>query len=688
MNIYYDETDPLVAFGVSKLIEALRGKEIYVLERRFQNLPSEINIESIVIKTGENISAEGFTINRSGVVIYILGGDSKGTMYGALELAEQIQLYGLDKVEEKSKKPFLNMRGIKFNLPWEPYDTGEPFTKNEQICWDLGFWRNYIDMLAMNRYNCLTLWSRHPFHLMFRLAKYPETTYLSDAELERNTRFFRELFGYAKRRGIDTYIITWCVDIIPQVIKGLGLPPHFADPKTSHRVRQESEPIKDYFRECVKTLLNAYPELTGIGTSGSEEMVGDAWVRERWVVDTYLEGIKQSGRVVPFIHRTNQQAGKPIKDLFVDQYEGQTYISWKYSNAHMYSHPKPIFDQLWGAWEGVDMDEVKITYTVRNDDILTLRWGDPEYTREYVVNMKKPYVHGFYWGADGYLWGIDFQHADTGHKRWKYDFERRWYEFALWGRTSYDQDISEDIWKERFRWRYGKAGDALFEGMKAGSKIIPAVNKLLWINYDFQWYPEGCLSRFGYKTIKDFVDGSPMPGSGVISIREYVQALAEGKTPQAFRKGLSERGKQGRLSPLDDITPQNIIDEIEKASRRAMETCQNLRDKLSHEEIDGDLECVLMDIEAWSYLGLYYREKFNAAVCLAKFIYMNDQDQKEQAVESMEKAREYWVELGNIWSQHYKPYFMARTKMTFGWSLYLEQIQQDIEIAKGYKRSE
>ena len=675
MNIYYDETDSCITFGVSKIIEALKCRGIMVLERRLQNLPSEIIVESIVISIEKKLSqeniidAEGFAIKRRGQALYIISAASRGAMYGALDIAEQIQLYGIENIKEKTESPFLKMRGIKFNLPWEPYDTGEPITRNEPVCWDMNFWRQYIDMLAMNRYNCLTLWSRHPFHLMFRLEKYPETTYLSDTELEHNMRFFRELFGYARNRGIDTYIITWCVDIIPQVVKGLGLPPHFADYRTSHAVRQESEPIKDYFRECVKTLLLTYRELTGIGTSGSEEMVGDALVREKWVAETYLEGVKQSGRTVPFIHRTNQQSGKPIKDLFVGHYPGQTYISWKYSNAHMYSYPKPIFDQLWGAWEGVNMDEVKVTYTVRNDDIHTLRWGDPEYVREYVINMKKPYVHGFYWGADGYIWGIDFQHEDKGHKRWKYDFEKHWYQFALWGRMSYNPDLPEETWQNHFHQKYGRSGEDLFYGLKAASKIVPAVSQLFWLNYDFQWHPESCLSNSGYKTIKDFVNGSSMPGSGVLGIRDYVRAMLEGQTS-------------------DGKTPQDIISELERSSRSVMDIYERLKKQLRADEVDGELECILLDLQAWAFLGLYYREKFAAAVKLSEFHETSNAERKIEAIQSLEQARDWWIKLGNVWSQHYKPYLMTRTKMTFGWPLYIKQIEQDIEIAKGFPARE
>ena len=180
-----------------------------------------------------------------------------------------------------------------------------------------------------------------------------------------------------------------------------------------------------------------YRDLTGLGTSCSEEMVGDGVERHEWVADTYLRGIREAGRDIPFIHRTNNGNGRLAKQIFMDRYPFKgKYISWKYSNAHMYSHPLPQFEKLWGAWDGAELDDVKIIYTVRNDDFHTLRWGDPEFIRQYLKGMKKPGVHGYYWGSDGYIWAEDFQHVPHGHKTWKYDFEKHWMEFALLDRKS------------------------------------------------------------------------------------------------------------------------------------------------------------------------------------------------------------------------------------------------------------
>jgi hypothetical protein len=46
---------------------------------------------------------------------------------------------------------------------------------------------------------------------------------------------------------------------------------------------------------------------------------------------------------------------------------------------------------------------------VRNDDIYSFRWGDPDFARAYIQNMPGPdRMAGFNMGPDGYNWGREF----------------------------------------------------------------------------------------------------------------------------------------------------------------------------------------------------------------------------------------------------------------------------------------
>ncbi|WP_248926965.1 hypothetical protein [Paenibacillus hamazuiensis] len=694
MKLVYDHKDAVIRFGVEQIKKSLALRGAFFVEQFAQFGSGGAPKAGIVVRKAQTPKGQrsrygdqAFRIFRSGECIHIEGGDSRGVMYGCLEWAERV-MRGEDLPEgsEITREPALGIRGVKFNLPYAPFDSGDPFVLNEETCLDIDFWKAYLDMLAQNRYNCLSLWSEHPFHLMVVSPKYRAANPFSDVEMDRNIRFFRELFRYAGSRGIDVYLFTWNIRLTPEAARGLGLPEAVGDfgnmyDDLIHRVgiplnrfRGQSAVIRDYIKEMVLQLLLTYPELKGLGTSASEWMDGSGYERERWIVDTYVQAIKESGRDIPFIHRTNMQnAGKEIKELVQGEFAADRfYISWKYSNAHCYSHPFPQFEKLWNAWEGIDLDSTQILYTVRNDDVFTHRWGDPDYVRAYVNGMRKSYVKGFYWGADGYLWGRDFQHVDYGHKTWTYDFERHLFQFQLWGRLSYDPGTGDETWIHLLAEQFGPAHAPLFlEGLRQASKIIPAVNRLFWIDYDFQWHPESCLSQVsGFKTILDFVDAAPMPGAGVMSIAEYAKAEHDGMLAEA-------------AAPYGE-TPADIIRSLREAAVAAEKASARLEADLG-ELHGGHAACALLDLQAYAAMGRYYACKFAAALELCRFRLSRNRERITQAVAQLEQASRHWERLGHCWCAHNKPYFMARVKRTFGYTYYMDDVRCDIELARTFE---
>ena len=688
MIIYYDNRFDTINFGIQHLKNALKQKGIYFSERPLSTFVPNVKEKCLVAsftpigEQPEDLKPGGFRITIEGNIVYLTATDHKGIMYGLLDIAETVKYYGVDRIQNKLENPFLEIRGIKFNLPFGPFDWGDPYEKCIQACLDKNFWKEYIDFLALNRYNCLSLWSENPFHMMFRLEKYPETCPYSDSELEKYKDLFKFIFGYAQKRGIDVYLITWNIRIEKFVAKGLGLPEELGDmleqqfsvaydarnriPNNSREfwaVRQAQPVIKDYFKECIKTLVMTYQDLKGIGTNCAEEMVGTPEERQNWVIEAYLEGIKESGRDIPFIMRTNMGNGKVAKK-FMDIYPSERkYISWKYSNAHMYSSTHPQFEKLWEAWEGVNMDEVNVLYTVWNDDYNTFRCGDPDFLIEYIKGMKKPYVRGFYWGSDGYLWAEDFQHVDFKHKEWKYDFQKHWYQFELLGRLTYNPDLSQDIWINKFKERFAQWGEEMFYLMKAASRIIPAVNRLFWINYDFEWHPESLLAVEGFKTVIDFMNGKPMPDIGTVGIREFVEACIKGETVQGE-------------------TPENILDILRESAEYLSEKIESLENSIPRDYLGGELLCTLLDLKAWKELGTYYYLKFKAAMNLVRYEYNGDENLKADAIDNLESAVRAWENLSYIWSTHYMPYKMARVKLLFGYPYYIDDVKRDIELAK------
>ena len=131
-------------------------------------------------------------------------------LYGTLALVESIEngtdLADVASSAERARFPF---RAIKYNLPWNSYRKGEALALHRETCRDLTYWERFLDMMARNRFDALTLWSLHPFPYMVRLREFPEACPFSDDELRDWQAFWRKLFAMAADRGIDTYLVNW-----------------------------------------------------------------------------------------------------------------------------------------------------------------------------------------------------------------------------------------------------------------------------------------------------------------------------------------------------------------------------------------------------------------------------------------------------------------------------------------------
>ena len=72
---------------------------------------------------------------------------------------------GNSAIQEKQQAPQIEFRAIKFNLPWAPYRNSESLSLHKETVRDINFWKEFLDMMAENRFNVLSLWSQHPYQL-------------------------------------------------------------------------------------------------------------------------------------------------------------------------------------------------------------------------------------------------------------------------------------------------------------------------------------------------------------------------------------------------------------------------------------------------------------------------------------------------------------------------------------------
>jgi hypothetical protein len=634
-------------------------------------------------------------LSRSGRdTIAVLAADAIGAMYGGLDVAEAMRLGTFAGLSDSDHSPRIEQRGIKFNIPLDARtpsysDNSDAAQANIPEMWSFDFWRAFLDEMARHRYNVLSLWNLHPFPSLVEVPEFPDVALadvkrtrirlddsyshsgddmvrpeiLADLEtaramsIEDKIRFWRDVMQYATDRGICLYLFTW------------NLFTYGADGKYGITSEQTNAATIAYFRASVRELVLTYPLLAGIGITAGEHMsdLKGEFSKERWLWRTYGEGVRdalqrQPGRELRLIHRYHQSDQTEILNEFRN-YPGPLDLSFKYSIAHMYSIPNPPFIQE--LLPNLPADK-KTWLTVRNDDIYSFRWGDPAYAREYIRNIPgRDKIAGFYMGPDGYTWGREFLSTKPDNPR-QLVISKQWYSFQLWGRLSYEPDLPDSFFIRTLAARFPKADSAkLFRAWADASQVFPLITRFFWGDIDLRWFPEACLSHpryHGYFTVRDFIEGDTMPGSGVMNILDWRRAkLAKEKTV--------------------GTTPLDIAAQLEERASRALKALPLLRASTP----DKELRLTTGDIEAMSELGRYYAAKIRGAAALALYDRSSDDARKQEALRHLQAAAEHWRSYSRAYTAQYtQPHLYNRVGFVDIPALTAKALE-DVEMARQWK---
>jgi hypothetical protein len=486
---------------------------------------------------------------------------------------------------------------------------------------------------------------------MLRPAMLADYEIVKRITIDEKIRFWQDVLQHAADRGIEVYWFTWNIFVWG------------TDGKYGITAARDNPVTVDYFRSSVRETVRTYPRLAGIGITAGEQMGGSAGSpsKEQWLWQTYGEGIRdaladQPERKFRLIHRFHQTGQDEMLREFKN-FPGEFDLSFKYSIAHMYSLPNPPFIQpvLQRLPPGL-----KVWLTVRNDDIYSFRWGDPDFARQYVLAMPgADRLAGFYMGPDGYCWGREFIDRDPPSPR-PLVIQKQWYSFMLWGRLSYDPAIPDLHFQRVLAERFPAVDEArLFAAVQESSKIIPLVNRFYWENLDFQWFPEACMSHPRYKrfhTIQHFMTGRTMAGSGIMNVRQYGDSQREGQPARP----VAPRGEGGAvLEHLRDqqpaTTPLDVARQLRAHARAALDHAGSL-DPGS----DRELRQTLGDAVAMAHLGNYYAAKIEGAVALYLLDKTGQEDQRTAAVASLEEALNHWRSYAAAAGSQYLPQRLNR----------------------------
>jgi hypothetical protein len=330
----------------------------------------------------------------------------------------------------------------------------------------------------------------------------------------------------------------------------------------------------------------------------------------------------------------------------------------------MYSIPNPPFikDVIANLPPGR-----KTWLTVRNDDVYSFRWGNPQYAREYIRNIPGPdKIAGFYMGPDGYIWGREFLSRQPERPR-QTVIAKQWYSFLLWGRLAYEPSLTDAHFEQLVAKRFPQVdGKMLFNAWAEASQVFPLITRFFWGDIDLRWFPEACLSHprhRGYYTVRHFVEGQTMPGSNVLSVREWRKRKVSGESMPGI------------------VGPLQVASALDTAAEKALSGISGMKANGNHE-----LEETLGDIEAMAYLARYYSGKIRGAAALALYDWSGADSEKSEAVKALEEALQAWKRYAARYTAQYTtPHLYNRV----GWidmNALTRKAAQDVEIAQRWQK--
>lgn len=688
--------------GFQVIISGLTGKAANeeMLVKIVSDSASAIRVaENEKLKSPQSFRWQAYSVRVKNAgkqkIIYILSGDKTGAMYGGLDVAEAIHLQTITTLIDSDNKPYLDRRGIKFNIPLDlrtpSYsDMSDAGQQNIPVMWDMDFWHQQLDEMARNRYNVLSLWNLHPFPSLVKIPEFPDVALtdvwrtkapihdhyslngdgyvtpelLSNHEvvkkmsIDEKILFWKNVMAYAKTRGVEVYWFTWNIFT------------YGAEGKHGINDNQDNDTTIAYFRAAVREMVLTYPGLAGIGITAGEHMQSgrSRYSNEKWLGMTYGQGIKDAllkepDRSFRLIHRFHQTNLQEIQDAFKD-YPGPFDLSLKYAIAHMYAIPNPAFVR---PAMTIFSSKLKTWLTLRNDDVYSFRWGNPAFARQFILSIPEPEkVAGYYMGPDGYIWGKDFLEKDKQAPQLLI-IQKQWYSFMLWGRLSYNPSIKDELFNKTLQAHFtGVPVQPLVKSWSAASLVFPWITRLAWGDVDFKWLPEASISRQSYKgfyTVRDFMEVDPEAGSNIRNVVQWAQNY--------------------KTNPHDSLlSPLAVADTLDKYTRIAL---TNLKQLPARKEGSSDeLNRTLGDIEAFATIGKYYAEKIRAAASLALYNFYGLNKDQQDAIKYLTNAKSFWIKYAEIYSSQYKPALYNRIGFVDVTNL-ISKTEDDINMAKTWK---
>jgi hypothetical protein len=252
-------------------------------------------------------------------------------------------------------------------------------------------------------------------------------------------------------------------------------------------------------------------------------------------------------------------------------------------------------------------------------------------------------------------WGV-FAAGQQRRVFWKWEFERYWLFYRLWGRLSYDPETPDAAWMNDMTTRFGAAAKDVMLAYENASQIIPEIVAVHLADPNMYIWPE------------------INPGGLVDSYRgilpsdwQYVASI-----PEAVQNRLGHFASAKQTAPETARRFDMLAATVEKALDRAK----------SHVKADPEWLSTEPDLRVLALMGRYHAQKQLAAYHLELFDRTADENSLHQASQEVAAGLAIWQKLVALTDGLYP------AEMSFGpddkgdWKDKLPYVRHDLETVR------
>jgi hypothetical protein len=640
--------------------------------------------------------------------ILVTGIDTRGLVYGLLELTERVRLNDNPFTAIHLSTPSVETSPNKVRSVARAF-----LSEIEDKSWfyDRTFWKDYLDTIAFARFNRFNFalgfgydfprgvtgdYLHFPYPYLVDVPGYKQVSVeppLLAGERQRNLETLQYIATETSRRGLEFQLGIWTHAY------------EWTDsPHSDHRiVGLTPETHAAYCRDALAAVLKACPQISGLtlrihGESGIPEGSYPFW-------QTLFEAISGAGRSIEIdMHAKGlnqimidmaRKTGMPVKAgaKFWAEHQGLSYHQADIREAEyprkgvtgtfaVSSGERNFTRYGYGDFYG-QRPGIEILYRVWPGTQRHLLWGDPTLASGYgraanfcgaagmelcePLTFKGREGSGHPGGRNAY---IDSSLAAIHGDATKFDIT-----YLLWGRYLYNPDTAPEVHHRYFRQAFGASGPALETALANSSRILPLITTA-WLpsasNHSFWpelYTPVSILPSTG----KPLYGDSPAPHN-VSAISPLDPQLFS--TIDQHAKDLLSGTKNARYNPVEVI---EWLETMVSVSTQSLALAR--ADKSSH-STSPEFRQIEEDILILNRLGSYYASLFRAALLYCIYELSADPFAAQRSLDAYRKARDAWSRMAERAAKIYA------TDLSYGdvsvrrgnWADRLPAIDQDLTV--------